>query len=77
MGGEIGRFSDADNEPHTGFWIVYTKVFFPNVKGNSNEETYAFGWNKTIYPKPKNFDMNWPYEEDWHHKNGKNGENDY
>ena len=23
---------------------------------------YAFGWNKTEYPKPENYNINWPYE---------------
>lgn len=68
---------EPDREPHTGVWIIYTKVFFSNVKGNSNKETYAFGWNKTIYPRPKIFDMNLPYDQECNHRKRKFGEDDY
>ena len=68
---------EPDREPHTGVWIIYTKVFFSNVKGNSNKETYAFGWNKTIYPTPKIFDMNLPYDQECNHRKRKFGEDDY
>ena len=53
---------DHEYSPPRGYWIIYTKVFFPNVKGDDNNEMYAFGWNKTEYPKPENYNINWPYE---------------
>ena len=49
------------DSPYAGFWIIYTKVFFPHVNGDLNNELYAFGWNRTIYPKPDNYSSNWPY----------------
>lgn len=40
----------CSNKPYSkGYWVFHTKIYYPQINGTEEVETFAFGWNHTQY----------------------------
>ena len=50
------KYTHPRKSDESGYWVFYTNVYYPQINGSVEHNTFAFGWNRTNYDLRINVD---------------------